>query len=544
MSKTSLCLAILALSVTIGFATTARAEKRVALLVGNNVYENVPRLQTAVNDARAVGTALRGLGFSVILAENQSRRAMSEALLAFDKAVEPGDIALFFFAGHGFEIRGQNYLLPTDIPEVREGQEELIRDSAFPADRIIDRLQARGARTAVLVLDACRNNPFERSGGRGLKGSGGLAAMTPAEGVFIMFSAGAKQTALDRLSNTDRASNSVFTRNLIHRLAEPDLTLVQIAKRLQIEVKQLAASVGRDQTPAYYDQVVGEIVLNSSGHTTPAGPPPPQATALLSDVDKRAAEAVPAPSADPVIAELDALAAAKSWSELRDHLTTVRPTARDAHWAALAEQAAIGELTPLATSGRPFDDRLAALEHYAKTFQILNDNPKFLALRASIGLSAFGDCLEQSYGTVLNDCRRELDGFVRTTPKSVGTARADLARDAARLVGRKLNRSAAAPFFAIAIEAPAETNAAACTDPDLTDAVIAALGRPPDWDEAKAAAALTEACWSTLGTAVVAQVARETGDNSYYLGNACPILLRREALTGLRAARCREIKSR
>jgi hypothetical protein len=544
MSKKNLCLAILALGVAISFAATARAEKRVALLVGNNAYQNVPRLQTAVNDARSVGTTLRGLGFSVILAENQSRRAMSEALLAFDKAIEPGDIALFFFAGHGFEIRGQNYLLPTDIPEVREGQEELIRDSAFPADRIIDRLQARGARTAVLVLDACRNNPFERSGGRGLKGSGGLAAMTPAEGVFIMFSAGAKQTALDRLSNTDRASNSVFTRNLIHRLAEPDLTLVQIAKRLQIEVKQLAASVGRDQTPAYYDQVVGEIVLNSSGHTTPAGPPPPQATALLSDVDKRAAEAVPAPSADPVIAELDALAAAKSWSELRDHLTTVRPTARDAHWASLAEQAAIGELTPLATSGRPFDDRLAALEHYAKTFQILNDNPKFLALRASIGLSAFGDCLEQSYGTVLNDCRRELDGFVRTTPKSVGTARADLARDAARLVGRKLNRSAAAPFFAIAIEAPAETNAAACTDPDLTDAVIAALGRPPDWDEAKAAAALTEACWSTLGTAVVAQVARETGDNSYYLGNACPILLRRDALTGLRAARCREIKSR
>jgi hypothetical protein len=543
MSKTNLCLAILALSIAISFAATAHAEKRVALLVGNNAYQNVPRLQTAVNDARAVGTALRGLGFSVILAENQSRRAMSEALLAFDKAVEPGDIALFFFAGHGFEIRGQNYLLPTDIPEVREGQEELIRDSAFPADRIIDRLQGRGARTTVLVLDACRNNPFERPGGRGLKGSGGLAVMTPAEGVFIMFSAGAKQTALDRLSNTDRASNSVFTRNLLRRLAEPDLTLVQIAKRLQIEVRQLAASVGGDQTPAYYDQVVGEIVLNSSGHTTPGGPPPPQTAALLSDVDKRAAEAVPAPSAEPVIAELDALAAAKSWSELRGHLTTVRPTARDAHWASLAEQAAIGELTPLATSARPFGDRLAALEHYATTFQILNDNPKFLALRASIVLSAFGECLEQAYGIVLADCRRGLEGFVRTTPKSVGTARADLARDAAHLVGRKLNRSAAAPFFAIAIEAPPETNMAVCTDPDLTDAVIAALSRPPDWDEAKAAEALTEACWRTLGTAVVAQVARETGD-SYYLGNACPILLRREALTGLRAARCREIKSR
>ena len=541
MLKTNSCLAILVLSIAIGFATTACAEKRVALMIGNNAYENIPRLQTAVNDARSVGTALRRLGFSVMVVENQPRRAMSEAMLAFDKMIEPGDIALFFFAGHGFEIRGQNYLLPTDIPEVREGQEELIRDSAFPADRIIDRLQARGARTTVLMLDACRNNPFERPGGRGLRGSGGLAAMTPAEGVFIMFSAGAKQTALDRLSSTERASNSVFTRNLVRRLAEPDLTLVQIAKRLQIEVRQLAASVGLEQTPAYYDQVVGEIVLNASGRTTPADPPPPQTAALLSDVDKRAAEAVPAPPADPAIAELDALAAAKSWSELRGHLTTVRPTARDAHWASLAEQAAIGELTPLATSAHPFGDRLAALERYATTFPILNDNPKFLALRAAIGLSAFGDCLEQAYGPA--DCRRGLESFVRTTPKSVGTARADLARDAARLVGRKLNRSAAAPFFVIAIEAPAETNAAVCTDPDLTDAVIAALGRPPDWDEAKASKALTDACWNTLGAAVVAQVARETGD-SYYLGNACPTLLRRDALTGLRAARCREIKSR
>src|SRR4029079_5718146 len=125
-------------------------------------------------------------------------------------------------------------------------------------------------------------------------GSGGLAAMTPADGVFIMFSAGAKQTALDRLSNTDRASNSVFTRNLLRRLAEPDLTLVQIAKRLQIEVRQLAASVGRDQTPADYHHSVREIVRNHRGPTTPGGPPPPpQAAALLSDVEKRAAEAVP-----------------------------------------------------------------------------------------------------------------------------------------------------------------------------------------------------------------------------------------------------------
>jgi hypothetical protein len=88
-------------------------------------------------------------------------------------------MAFFFSAGHGFEIRGQNYLLPTDVPAASEGEEELVRDASFPADRIIERLQARGARTAILVLDACCNNPFERRGARAIAGAGGLAPMTP-----------------------------------------------------------------------------------------------------------------------------------------------------------------------------------------------------------------------------------------------------------------------------------------------------------------------------------------------------------------------------
>ena len=553
MSRTAVRLAILALSIAIGSIATAQAEKRVALLVGNNAYTSVPRLQTAVNDARAVAAVLRRLGFSVMIAENQSRRALSQALLAFDKAVDPGDVALFYFAGHGFEIRGQNYLLPTDIPEIAEGQEELIRDSAFAAERIIDRLQARGARTVVLMLDACRNNPFAVPGGRGLKGTGGLAAMTPAEGVFIMFSAGAKQTALDQLAANENAANSVFTRNLIQRLAEPGLTLVQIAKRLQAEVRQMAASVGRDQTPAYYDQVVGDIVLNPhpSGRVAqppvaPSPAPPPtssslatQTAALPSAIEKLAPPPDPGPAANPMFAELDALAAAKSWRELGTHLIAVRPTARDTHWASLAEQAAIGELTPLAASADPFAERLAMVERYVTTFPTLLNSEKFLALRATIGLSAFGDCFDRAHAQAnVVDCRRGLESLVRGVPSS-----GDLAREAARLVGRKLHRAAAAPFFAMALDPAAGADAPVCADPDLADSVIAALGRPPDWNEAKAAVTLAEACWPTLSGAIVAQVARET-TSSYYLGNACPTLLQRNALTGLRAARCQEITSR
>jgi uncharacterized caspase-like protein len=195
-------------------AAPAEAEKRVALVIGNNDYKNVPKLQKAVNDARTMGETLKQLGFSVMVAENQTQQAFSQTLLAFDAAVEPGDTAFFFYAGHGFEIAGQNFLLPTDVPAAGEGQEELVRDASVLADRIIERLQNKKVRTAILVFDACRNNPFERSGTRAVAGGGGLAPMTQLpEGVFSVFSAGPRQTALDRLSNRDDNPNSVFTRS-------------------------------------------------------------------------------------------------------------------------------------------------------------------------------------------------------------------------------------------------------------------------------------------------------------------------------------------
>ena len=200
-------------------AAPAYAEKRVALVIGNNDYKNVPKLQKAVNDARTMGDTLKQLGFTVMVAENQTRQAFSQTLLAFDKAVEPGDTAFFFYAGHGFEIAGQNFLLPTDVPAATEGQEELVRDASVLADRIIERLQNKKVRTSILVFDACRNNPFERAGTRAVAGGGGLAPMTQLpEGVFSVFSAGPRQTALDRLSNNDDNPNSVFTRTFAKEL--------------------------------------------------------------------------------------------------------------------------------------------------------------------------------------------------------------------------------------------------------------------------------------------------------------------------------------
>jgi len=247
----------------LALAVPAQAAKRVALVIGNNDYKNVPKLQKAVNDARTMGETLKQLGFSVMLAENQTRQAFSETLLAFDKAVEPGDTAFFFYAGHGFEIAGQNFLLPTDVPAATEGQEELVRDASVLADRIIERLQNGKVRTAILVFDACRNNPFERAGTRAVAGGGGLAPMAQLpEGVFSVFSAGPRQTALDRLSNNDNNPNSVFTRTFARELLQPGENLVQVAQHTRRIVSEMAESVSHKQIPVYFDQMVDDVFLN------------------------------------------------------------------------------------------------------------------------------------------------------------------------------------------------------------------------------------------------------------------------------------------
>jgi hypothetical protein len=286
----SLRLALAAL--LFALATPAQAAKRVALVIGNNDYKNVPKLQKAVNDARTMGETLKKLGFSVMLAENQTRQAFSETLLAFDKAVEPGDTAFFFYAGHGFEIAGQNFLLPTDVPAATEGQEELVRDASVLADRIIERLQNKKARTAILVFDACRNNPFERSGTRAVAGGGGLAPMTQLpEGVFSVFSAGPRQTALDRLSNSDDNPNSVFTRTFAKELLQPGENLVQVAQRTRRVVSEMAETVSHKQIPVYFDQMVDDVFLNGiekpqadAAKDTSKPPEPQQKVAALPPV--------------------------------------------------------------------------------------------------------------------------------------------------------------------------------------------------------------------------------------------------------------------
>jgi Caspase domain len=236
----------------------AFAQKRVALVVGNNAYRNVPVLEAAVSDAKTIGNVLQGIGFVVTLALDATAADTVKRLQEFEGHIETGDLVVIFFAGHGVEIRNRNYLLPVDVPAAADAAR--VVDASVAADVLLERVSKRSPGATVLVLDACRDNPFEPPGSRSVAG---LAGMLPTGRSFILFSAGVRQTALDRLDENDRNPNSVFTRHFARELARPGRTMVEIAKTTQVEVRRTAAAVRHPQTPAYYDEIVGDLVLSA-----------------------------------------------------------------------------------------------------------------------------------------------------------------------------------------------------------------------------------------------------------------------------------------
>lgn len=258
----------MAAACVVGLAAPALAEKRVALVIGNDLYPNLPadrQLKKAANDATSVADALRSLGFEIVLGTNLGRQAMIDRLADFTARLEPGDTAAVFYAGHGVAIAGVNYLVPSDVPTVNEGAEARVRGASIAEPDVIAELQAKSVRVAFVVIDACRDNPFPRSAGRSIGNTRGLADSKPARGIFTLYSAGIGQTALDQLSSNDTAHNSVFTRVFVEQLKRPELHLGDLAVEVRERVAALALTasdgagepVPHDQTPAYYDQTLG-----------------------------------------------------------------------------------------------------------------------------------------------------------------------------------------------------------------------------------------------------------------------------------------------
>ena len=228
-----------------------------ALIIGIDQYQSIPKLKNAIADAREVATTLRGFGYAIRQHSDLNERGFKQAIREFMASINPGDEVIVFYAGHGVQIGGLNFFLPADT---RGESERQVRDEAIQLQRILDDLSEAKPSFALVIVDACRDNPFKGQGRN--FGGRGLYPTTAASGQMIIFSAGANQQALDVLGPTDKAGNSVFTRVLVAEMKKPNLSIDRLARNVRTEVVRLAKSVGHEQVPALYDQSIGEFYLN------------------------------------------------------------------------------------------------------------------------------------------------------------------------------------------------------------------------------------------------------------------------------------------
>ena len=215
------------LSLLFASGVSAKQEQRLALLIGNSNYTHGGSLPNPVNDVRAMKTALEALGFTVMKFEDCSQKTMKKAMDEFGRKLKGKDVGLFFYAGHGVQVRGNNYLLPVDakLDSANDAEYDCVR-----ADRVLAKMEAAGSKTNIVILDACRDNPFERSWRRGTEGTG-LAFMNAPSGSLIAYSTAPGKTALD-----GRGKNSPYTAALLEHINTPNITVLQMFQKVRSTV--------------------------------------------------------------------------------------------------------------------------------------------------------------------------------------------------------------------------------------------------------------------------------------------------------------------
>jgi hypothetical protein len=227
---------------------------RKALVIGNDLYTDVPKLNNAGADAEAMAKSLEAVGYKVYKHLNLNEKKFKQAVRDFRQQLSGGDEVLFFYAGHGVQLGNANYLLPIDV---KGDQEDQVKDDAILLQKVLDDLEEKKTKFALAVIDACRDNPFKGKG-RAIGGRG-LAPTSAATGQMVMFSAGSGQQALDRLGDNDKERNGLFTRIFVKEMVKPGISVDRVLRNVRNEVVRLARSVGHEQTPALYDQAIGEF---------------------------------------------------------------------------------------------------------------------------------------------------------------------------------------------------------------------------------------------------------------------------------------------
>ena len=245
------------------FAAVPPQEPRHALVVGNAGYASAPLLNS-VNDATAVAKVLEKAGFTVDLKINATQKQLQDAVSVFGDRLKAGGAGLFYFAGHGVQIKGRNFLMPVGSDIKREDE---VPYKAVDVQQVLDKMETAKNRINVVILDACRDNPFARSS---RSGSGGLSQVDAPIGSLVAFA-----TAPGSVASDGSGANGLYTQHLLANIERPGLSIEEIFKRVRLGVR-LDSNGG--QVPWESTSLEGDFTFFAAGPTVKAGPtvlPPP-----------------------------------------------------------------------------------------------------------------------------------------------------------------------------------------------------------------------------------------------------------------------------
>ena len=236
-------------------AQATREEPRLALVIGNSAYRESP-LRNPVNDVRAMAQRFRELGFTVLAHENATKKTMEAAIIEFGRRLAEGGVGAFYYAGHGLQVRGRNYLVPVDA-EIDD--EASTRVAAVDVELLLEQMAEAKNRVNMVILDACRNNPFER---RMRGASRGLAAVDAARGTLVAYATAPGSVAAD-----GDGANGLYTEELLQALREPGLKVEEVFKRVRINVARRSKGA---QTPWESSSLTGDLIVNVTVNVTTA----------------------------------------------------------------------------------------------------------------------------------------------------------------------------------------------------------------------------------------------------------------------------------
>jgi len=245
-------------------------QKRTALVIGNSSYQTAGTLRNPVNDANDMAQALQQLGFEVILLKDANLRQMGDAIDEFNLKLRQGGVGVFYYAGHGVQVEGENYLIPIDAQLMRQQD---VRYEALPVGKVLGAMEDAANNLNIVILDACRDNPLPRRWQRST--AGGLAPIQAVKGSYIAYATAPGEVAAD---GTGR--NGIFTSHLLQHIKTPNLPLEEMFKRVR---QGVAKDTNNQQIPWDSSSLIGDFSFNPDFFTATSDNPAPSTPSSSSE---------------------------------------------------------------------------------------------------------------------------------------------------------------------------------------------------------------------------------------------------------------------